>query len=259
MNGQVRHSPAERSQRFGVHRTQQFQQPHPLRDRVGLRRIEPREAAHVRLAEREHLQQRPAHVHPANLRLGVVCPCPVAELIPQADARAGLCPPRAAGPLVRRRLRDRREPQAVHPDGGVELHLSRESGIDDDRHAIHSDGRFGDVRGQHDLPPVELPQCRVLLLRRQVAVKRQDRDALIFQGFQQPGRLADFAQPRQENQHVAGVGGNGLAHGVRGSRCHRSVRAARAVADVDREGPAFARHDWAIAEVCADGGHVEGG
>ena len=94
----------------------------------------------------------------------------VRAFLPQPQADSWGCPPRSAGALLGRRLRDRAQNEAVEPDGGIEAQLAAQSRIDDRCDSRNGQRRFRDVRGQHDFSTVARGEDGVLLLRWQISV-----------------------------------------------------------------------------------------
>ncbi len=175
-----------------------------LRDRGGRRRFGPGKAGHVLLAEAQQVQHRAGQVHTANLRFGLFRPGAVSHRAPQPDADTRLRAAGAAGTLIRRRPRDRRESQSVQSHTRVEDQGTRQARIDHAGHALDCYRRLGHVGRQNDLPARLRQQGRVLLLGRQVAVQRQHREgARRGPRFEVPRGLADLVHPGQKHKQIA--------------------------------------------------------
>ena len=121
----------------------------------------------------------------------------------QADARARRDPPAAAGPLGRRRLRDRLDRQALHLGAAVVAGDAGRARVDHADDPGDGERRLGDVGGQHDPPPAVRREHPVLLGRRQPRVERQELGAAQVEPAERLRGVADLALAREEHEDVA--------------------------------------------------------
>ncbi len=212
-------------------------------DRPARRRLHERELARFAELQRLHAQDHRRQRGAQHLRVGELRPLAELRFVVQADADARGDPAAAAGPLVGRRLRDRLDAQlfdlvAVR----VALH-ARQPGVDDEADAGHGERGFGDVGRQHDAPAGGAgPKHALLLFDRQPRIQRQDLGGRRMVLAQRLGRLADFALPRQKDEHVAAAGAGALVDRIDDAVHQRAVVGVvlvphRPVAQLDRIEP----------------------
>ena len=117
-----------------------------------------------------------------------------------ADARRGTAC--AASSLRGSVVRDGRENERP---ATVEIaRLSHEAGVDDDADAGNGDRRLGDIGGEDHLAPRGVVERPPLLVEREAAVERNDRERASLEDA--PAGL-DLRFSRQKDQDVAGIGG----------------------------------------------------
>ena len=129
----------------------------------------------------------------------------VRRFVPQPEADTGAGAPRAAGPLVGRRPRNRDQFEPRQPRRTRNTHLTDHPRIDDRADARDRQARLSDVRRQDDLPSAGLLENAVLLFRWQLAMKDDDRVPVpVGERIDCVGRSHDLADAREEDEHVAG-------------------------------------------------------
>ena len=199
---------------FTIESTEFLQQGHAVADAALLRRIEERELLDVAESEGGHLEDDCGEVGPQNFRIGVARPAREVLLGIQPDAHAGGGAPGPAGPLGRRRLRDRLDRQPLHLGAPAVAGDARGAGVDDVADARHGQRGLGDVGGQHHPSPGVGREDLLLFGGRQARVERQHLGVLIESTTKHFGGVADLALAGQEHQHVAGRFGLEFADGV---------------------------------------------
>ena len=110
----------------------------------------------------------------ADLGDRVLGPRAMGGFIPQPYAQPRPRAPRAAGTLIGRRPRDRRQPESIHADAGLVFQLPRQSRIDHRSDPFDGYRRLGDIGREDDLPPIQFLKCPVLLFGRQFAVQAEE-------------------------------------------------------------------------------------
>jgi hypothetical protein len=117
--------------------------------RLARRRRDEREVVARRAPGRE-LERQAGQVDLVDLGGSVGSARAVLDLAPEPVAGAGLDPPRASGSLIGRGAARGDRRQTRHAGSCVEPWRPRQTGVDDDPHAVDGQRRLGDVGRQHD-------------------------------------------------------------------------------------------------------------
>ena len=179
-----------------------LQQRHSVADAAGVGRVEEAEALDVTESEGGHLQDDRGEVGAQDLRLGVARACLEVAFGVQPDTHPGRSAPGSAGPLRRRRLRDRLDRQPLHLGPAAVAGDARGARIDHVPDTRHGQRRFGDVGGQHDPRPLVGGEHLLLLGGRQPGIQRQHLHVRPHRAPQGLGGVADLPFPGQEHQHI---------------------------------------------------------
>ncbi len=177
---------------------------------AGVRGRQERELRDVAEAEGEHLQDDGCQGRPQDLRLGELRPGREVLLRVQPDRDAGGGAPRAAGPLLRGRLRDRLDRQPLDLRARAVPRDAGGAGVDDVPDAGDREARLGHVRGEDDAAPDTADAGRlehaVLLGGGEPAEQRQHlggAGVLRVPAADGIRRVADLRLAGQEDEHVA--------------------------------------------------------
>ena len=210
-------------------------------------------------AQGGHLQDHRGEVGAQDLGVGELRAVEEVLLVVEADRDAVTDPAAAPSSLVRRRLRDRLDRQALDlqalavagDPGGARVH-----DVADPR---HRDGRLGDVGGQDHAAPAPGGEHAVLLGGAEARVERQDRRHRVEHRPQGVGHVVDLALPGEEHQDVAVAGRQALQHRLAdGVDVVAGHIVGRAVADLDRVGAPAHLDDRGTAEVRGEAFDVDG-
>ena len=123
--------------------------------------------------------------------------------------------------------------QPGHAVAEVEPGAAGEAGVDHDPYPLHGQAALGDVGRQHDFahPRARRGQRGVLLVGGQAAVQQHHLDPYVAELIAHPHHLA---HPRQEHEHVAGLGGDRFPDRGRNVLHQSPPVAQRFPADFDR-------------------------
>ena len=233
------------------------------------RRIEPAQPAGVGGPPAGELERERREIRARDFRGREGCERCLSTFGPEPIAHAGGEPAGAAAALVCGRLRDLPGDQAAHAGGRIEGRIAAQPRIDHDPDALDGEARLGDAGREHDLalPARGRAQRRILLLRAQLAVQRQDADGIrraprrgclrrrragARAGFLERALdTAYFRRARQEAEDVAVVIRESAAYHLRGLQLERDLGAARHVTGRDLEAaPLRAHRGRAAQEPC---------
>ncbi len=247
----------------GIERGQLLEGALAVGDQTRVGRIEEGEVGHVAEAEQLHAQDHGGEVGALDLGLGEGRAGGEVVLAVEPDADPGGDPPAASLALIGRGARDALDRQALELAAVAVAADPREAGVDDVMDAGNGQRGLGDVGRQHHAPSAVRLKDPRLLLRPLAGVERKDLGRgrmMLAQGL---GGLADLALAGEKDQHVAAADARQLADRVRNRLLHRLVALAdrfvlgRAIADLDRIGPARDFEDRRRAALCIGEVHGE--
>ena len=138
----------------GPQRAELLEQPDPVGDLAGVRRVHEREPGHLAEPEGRHLEDDRRQVGPQDLGLGELRPGLVVLLGVQADADPVGDAAAAARALVRAGLRDRLDREALDLGPLAVARDAGRAGVDDIPDAGNGQRGLGDVGGEDDPPAV---------------------------------------------------------------------------------------------------------
>ncbi|MEY3457391.1 MAG: hypothetical protein RL215_548 [Planctomycetota bacterium] len=155
---------------------------------------------------------------------------------------------------------DGRELESIESGGGVEEHLSCESGIDDSLDAIDGDGGLGNVGGEYDFALWGRCEDEILIFGGHVAVEgEQGEGEAAGSGLESFGGAMDFCDTWEEDEDVSGgfsqCGFSAICSGIGYWATVRFVE----VVNGDRELAALALENGAVIKKAGNGRGVEGG
>ena len=192
----------------------------------------------------------------------------VLDFSPQAQGATGTRTARATRALLRRRLRNAHELEALAITAAVPAHALHHPAVDDGGDAFDGQRRFGDVRCEDHPTTRALVECAILIGGRQRAVEGDDVDVAGERLFVEPLlRAEDLGGAGQKAQDVAAVVGKGAVP-ARNKRAesadHFVFQRALVVSGLFFHVPhhdgiraALARDDGAVVEKGGDAGGIQ--
>ena len=198
-----------------AHRAEFCQQLVTVGDHARQRRIDEREVLDGTEAQRLHPQDDPGQRRSEDLGVGMLVASLEIVLVAEPDAYAIHDPPAAPRALFRRGTGDLLDLQLLDLVAVGIAFDPRQATVDHVADARHGERGLGDVRRQHDPPPLARREDSPLFLGRLARIQRQDlgpgRMMRLAQGL---GHLADLALAGQEHEYAARTAALRLVDGI---------------------------------------------